>query len=264
VPKMGLMHKNENDPRGPSKNHESPSQLVEAGDGTGQAVATAVMTMAMTDKLVKKIKLYTPESMSSSGSYGLKSVQDVERSTEDEQRMLKGRNAKAEWRARHREPTTKSTAPETISSTPRHAQVAQVDHSSPAAPSRSFTGPGQGTGTITPGAVGCKIHRNSDCDEEECVDDFFEEWDHFEDGVVERTEPRRMPSGFSRPYGIKDEPVAACMDAGRLRGEESRISRFARTRGVRPYLTRAAREFLRHTGDWSGFANYGLCSIILV
>jgi hypothetical protein len=174
-------------------------------------------TTASLAKPVKKIKLYTPESMSSDGGYSLKSVQDVEQSAEGQQRKLRERAAKADWRARRKEPTSSEGNPD--------------------------------------GRIRCQAHKDPDCVAEECVDDFFDDWDYFEEGIVANEEPRRVPTVFNKPRAVQAESTAVQipMDSETLGATEARIAQVTRSRGHRPYMTCAARDFLRHMGDWPGF-----------
>jgi hypothetical protein len=208
---------------GSSRSNREEIPPPEAGGDSNEA-ATASLA-----KGVKKIKLYTPKSMSSHGSYSLKSVQDVEQSVEDQQRKLKERVSKADWRARRKEP--------------------------------AFL---EGT---SDGRIKCRAHKDPDCMAEECVGDFFDDWDYFEEGIVTSEEPRRKQAMFNEPSGVQAEQATAqpLMDSETLRATEARISEVTRDRFHRPYLTCAARSFLRHMGDWAGFATVeGMYSIPLV
>ncbi|KAF8245854.1 WD40 repeat-like protein [Wilcoxina mikolae CBS 423.85] len=209
------------------------------------------------------MKLYTVESMSVNGSYGLKSVQDTQETPEDELRRRNARKYKAEYRARQKGGVAASSPP----TVPSVTVISTAKKIVPSSKKRSLSPISRKRRKITvttPGA--CEIHNDLDCTDQGCVSDFFEDYDPFDEGFEVRSEPRRSQPGtkYAPPQRTVPEQQSALDSASKktLREVELAISLVARDgRQRRPYITHNAREFVRHMGGWFGFSGYVDCII---
>ncbi|KAA8913252.1 hypothetical protein FN846DRAFT_886700 [Sphaerosporella brunnea] len=104
------------------------------------------------------------------------------------------------------------------------------------------------------GAIRCQAHGDPGCLEESCSSDFFEEWDHFEEGVVEPEQPRRAQSGLVITRGVPVEDTTPSLtNPEKVLEEATRVSQLLNRGSDRPYLSCVGRAFLVHMGDWPGF-----------
>lgn len=188
-------------------------------------------------KTSKKMKLYTVESMSVNGSYGLKSVQDTQETPEDEIRRRNARKYKAEYRARQKGGVAASSPPTVPSVTVITTAETAVLSSKRKRSLSPITWRRRKITVTTPGACevhddlnctdqdwallssrkrslspitwrrreitviapgACEFHGDLDCTDQDCASDFFEDYDPFNEAFEVRSEPIRTQPDTKR------------------------------------------------------------------
>jgi hypothetical protein len=219
-------------------------------------IPTVSQTMASTtskkhpsSKSVKEIKVYTLQSMSVNGSYGLKSIEDNKETPEDEIRRRNARVYKAEYRARKRELQANSLSPPQM--LPHRPDL--------------NAGETRKRQRVDNSGTNCRAHGDADCTEVECVYDFFDEYNPYDDTQDVFTVSRRSlgdTEGQKSSQDSSENITKPCGADNRLIERKLALGLVTGSLDVRrPYLSKLARKFVRNMGNWEGFVEYGECGV---